>query len=611
MKKIFLNHRSALALFHDALAAAAAWYFAYLLRFNFDLPIEHQIVMLEVLWLVVPIQVIVFVSFGLYKGTWRFASLLDLRRIFFAVTVAIFGISLLLLMFNNALNVPRSVLALDPILLVLMMGGSRFIYRVMREHQSFNYSPKKGEPLIIVGAGAPAIALVKDLAKSSRWWVAGLVDDDQLMHGREILGIKVQGNISSIAKVAARFNAHHVIIALPFADNTQRRYILDLANRSGLYVLTVPSTEDLMSGRLNVSQIRRVEVEDLLGRGAVKLDSTGLAGQIKGQSIFVTGAGGSIGSELCRQIIKFQPRELICLDISELGLYKLNEEFSGKDLKIVCVVGDVKNAIRLNQLFVEHQPQLVFHAAAYKHVPLMESGNVYEAISNNVLGTFTLANACKLASVDKFVLISTDKAVKPTNVMGATKNLAEMVCQGLQAENGTRFVTVRFGNVLGSSGSVIPKFREQIKIGGPVTVTHPDITRYFMSIPEASQLVMQAGMMGSGGEIFVLDMGEPVRIFDLAKDMIKLSGFSEDEIKIEFSGLRAGEKLYEELLADDEMTLPTTHEKLRIASARAVDERWVKSLIEWVDTTSVKDERLIKEELKSWVQDYQGDINAS
>ena len=237
--------------------------------------------------------------------------------------------------------------------------------------------------------------------------------------------------------------------------------------------------------------------------------------------------------------------------------------------------------------------------------------NVYEALSNNVLGTFTLANACKLASVDKFVLISTDKAVKPTNVMGATKNLAEMVCQGLQAENGTRFVTVRFGNVLGSSGSVIPKFREQIKIGGPVTVTHPDITRYFMSIPEASQLVMQAGMMGSGGEIFVLDMGEPVRIFDLAKDMIKLSGFSEDEIKIEFSGLRAGEKLYEELLADDETTLLTTHEKLRIASARAVDEKWVKSLIKWIDTSTMKDERLIKEELKVWVQDYQGDINAS
>ncbi len=611
MKKIFLNHRSALALFHDALAAGAAWYCAYLLRFNFDLPTNHQTVMLEVLWLVVPIQIIAFVSFGLYKGTWRFASLLDLRRIFFAVTVAIFGILTLSLMFDNSLNVPRSVLILDPILLVLMMGGSRFIYRIMKEYHFFSYASKKGEPLIIIGAGVPAIALVKDLAKSSRWWVAGLLDDDQLMHGREILGIKVQGNILSMVKVAARFNARHVIIALPFADNTQRRYILDLANRSGLHVLTVPSTEDLMSGRLNVSQIRRVEVEDLLGRDAVNLDSTGLAEQIKGQSIFVSGAGGSIGSELCRQIIKFQPRELICLDISELGLYKLNEEFATKDLKIVCVVGDVKNAKRLNQLFIKYQPQLVFHAAAYKHVPLMESGNVYEAISNNVLGTFTLANACNLASVDKFVLISTDKAVKPTNVMGATKNLAEMVCQGLQAENGTRFVSVRFGNVLGSSGSVIPKFREQIKIGGPVTVTHPDITRYFMSIPEASQLVMQAGMMGSGGEIFVLDMGEPVRIFDLAKDMIKLSGFSEDEIKIEFSGLRAGEKLYEELLADDEMTLPTTHGKLRIASARAVDERWVKSLIEWVNTTSAKDERLIKEELKGWVQDYQGDINAS
>ena len=272
------------------------------------------------------------------------------------------------------------------------------------------------------------------------------------------------------------------------------------------------------------------------------------------------------------------------------------------------VVGDVKNDRRLDHLLAKHQPKVVFHAAAYKHVPLMENENVSEAFSNNVVGTYTLAKACKDASVDKFVLVSTDKAVNPTNVMGATKRLAEMVCQGLQESTGTRFVMVRFGNVLGSSGSVIPKFREQIKSGGPITVTHPEITRYFMSIPEAAQLVMQAGLMGSGGEIFVLDMGEPVRIIDLARDMIKLSGLQEDEIAIEFSGLRPGEKLYEELLADDESTLPTPHEKLRIASARLADIAWVDEMLEWVETTMGKDETIVKQELKVWVEEYTPDI---
>jgi FlaA1/EpsC-like NDP-sugar epimerase len=274
------------------------------------------------------------------------------------------------------------------------------------------------------------------------------------------------------------------------------------------------------------------------------------------------------------------------------------------------VVGDVKNKLRLDKLLAKYQPKVVFHAAAYKHVPLMENDNVSEALNNNVLGTYTLAQACKQAKVHKFVLISTDKAVNPTNVMGATKRLAEMVCQGLQEENGTRFVMVRFGNVLGSSGSVIPKFREQINAGGPITVTHPEITRYFMSIPEASQLVIQAGLMGGGGQIFVLDMGEPVRIIDLARDMIKLSGFQEDEIVIEFSGLRPGEKLYEELLADDENTLPTPHEKLRIASARLVDIDWVNSMLEWVETIVVKDETIVKQELKGWVVEYTPDLEA-
>ncbi|PPC99635.1 MAG: polysaccharide biosynthesis protein, partial [Methylotenera sp.] len=301
---------------------------------------------------------------------------------------------------------------------------------------------------------------------------------------------------------------------------------------------------------------------------------------------------------------------LICLDISEFSLYQLEQELTGMNLetKLVYLTCDVKNKVRINHILAQYQPSVVFHAAAYKHVPMMENGNVWEALSNNVIGTHTLAQACKSNGVSKFVLISTDKAVNPTNVMGASKRLAEMVCQGLQSDNGTRFVIVRFGNVLGSSGSVIPKFREQIAKGGPITITHPEITRYFMSIPEAAQLVMQAGLMGKGGEIFVLDMGEPVKIADLAADMVRLSGFSTDEIKIEYVGLRPGEKLYEELLADDEHTMPTPHEKLRIAQARTADISWVNSLLLWIEGLHGTHETQMKLELSSWVEEYSPQI---
>ncbi|MDP3678243.1 MAG: polysaccharide biosynthesis protein, partial [Methylotenera sp.] len=329
-------------------------------------------------------------------------------------------------------------------------------------------------------------------------------------------------------------------------------------------------------------------------------------------TVFVSGAGGSIGSELCRQIVKYQPSTLICLDISEFALYQLEQELSTLHLptRLLYMTCDVKNSVRIKNLLTQYLPAVVFHAAAYKHVPMMENGNVWEALSNNVIGTHTLASACKEAGIEKFVLISTDKAVNPTNVMGASKRLAEMVCQGLQDSTGTRFVIVRFGNVLGSSGSVIPKFREQIAKGGPITITHPEITRYFMSIPEAAQLVMQAGLMGKGGEIFVLDMGEPVKITDLAMDMIRLSGLELDEIKIEYVGLRPGEKLYEELLADDEHTMPTPHEKLRIAQARTADTAWVNKLLKWIEGAHSANEGLIKTELAVWVEEYSPQIQA-
>jgi FlaA1/EpsC-like NDP-sugar epimerase len=609
MKQTLINPRTFLALLHDVIVAAVAWVAAYLLRFNFSIPAEHmQHMWQSVLW-VAPLQGAVFITYGLYRGMWRFASVPDLKRILFAVGSAAVLVAALLFMLSTSIKIPRSVLILDPLLLMLMMGGSRFAYRAWKEHQLYGTSLKQGAPVIILGAGEAAVALVKDLARSTQWRVVGLLDDDKSMLGREVHGIKVHGAINNLAEIYARLEVKHVIVAMPSAHHQKRRLAIELANSLGLEVLTVPAIDDLMSGKVSISQIRRVDVEDLLGRDTVKLDSTGLQHLIAHHTVLVSGAGGSIGSELCRQIVKYKPSALVCLDISEYALYQLEQELNlqNASIKLIFLTGDVKNSQRVKDLLMQYQPAVVFHAAAYKHVPLMENGNVWEALSNNVMGTHTLAQACKDAGVAKFVLISTDKAVNPTNVMGASKRLAEMVCQGLQdnaKKVATKFVIVRFGNVLGSSGSVIPKFREQIANGGPVTITHPEITRYFMSIPEAAQLVMQAGLMGEGGEILVLDMGEPVKIAALAKDMIRLSGLQLDDIKIEYVGLRPGEKLYEELLTDDEHTLPTPHEKLRIATARPVDIAWLKKLLKWIVSAQSMNETLIKNELKFWVEEY-------
>jgi len=607
-----ISWRTAFAFSHDVFGAGLAWFSAYLLRFNFNIPPEFIVPLWQTAIWVIPLQVLIFVKFGLYRGVWRFASIPDLQRILAAVAVSALAITAILFMFKPHGVVPRSVLILDPILLVLIAGGSRFFYRAWKDHKIYSLSQTKGEPVLVIGAGETAIALLKDLARSQEWRVVGLIDNDSTMHGRQLLGVKVLGDLPKLSEVAEILDVHHVIVAMPSSDHQARRKTVELANKNGLTVLTVPSFEDLMSGKVKISQIRRVEVEDLLGRDPVKLDNHGLHELIEDGVVMVSGAGGSIGSELCRQIARYQPRLLICFDISELALYKLEQEFANVALQvpITYMIGDVKNQQRLKALLGRYRPSVVFHAAAYKHVPLMERENVAEALTNNVVGTYTLAKACKDAGVEKFVMVSTDKAVNPTNVMGASKRLAEMVCQGLQEKAGTRFVIVRFGNVLGSSGSVIPKFREQIAKGGPITVTHPEITRYFMSIPEAAQLVMQAGLMGTGAEIFVLDMGESVRIVDLARDMIKLSGLHEDDIEIQFTGLRPGEKLYEELLADDEHTLPTHHEKLRIAVARTADSAWVKALLKWVDASIVADEDTIKQELSMWVEEYVGDINA-
>ena len=598
--------RTALAILHDIFAANLAWMLAYLLRFNFDLPPNFSAELQHTLLWVVPLQVAIFWRFGLYRGIWRYASLNDLRRIVLAVLLAAAAIPFVLWMARSHLIVPRSVLVLNPLLLILFMGGSRVLYRIWKETHFHGRMNLSGEPVLVLGAGDAAVALSKDLAKNPAWQLVGFLDDDAGKQGHTLNGVKVLGGLSDLAHWVEHFGIERVIIAMPASSHQQRQRVIQLCNTARVQVLTVPSFDDLMSGRVAVSQLRAIELDDLLGRDPVLLDTAGLQGLLHNRSVMVTGAGGSIGSELCRQIARFSPARLVLFELSEFALYTVEQELqqSYPSLNLVCLVGDVRDAARVDEVMKLQHPVVLFHAAAYKHVPMMENHNAWQAIRNNVLGTYTVAHAAKRHGVEKFVMISTDKAVNPTNVMGASKRLAEMVCQALQGSEGTRFVIVRFGNVLGSTGSVIPKFREQIARGGPVTVTHPEITRYFMSIPEAAQLVLQAGLMGQGGEIFVLDMGEPVKIVDLARQLIQLSGFSDDEIRVEFTGLRPGEKLYEELLADNEHTLPTHHPKLRIAKARDADGAWLKELLEWTSVSTMPDVD-VKRALKTWVPEYQ------
>ena len=602
-----ISSRTVTIILHDILAATFAWMAAYWLRFNLVVPPEFQTAALSTLLWVVPLQAAVFWRFGLYRGIWRFASLPDLKRIVLAVSIAALLIPVVLILFRVSAVVPRSVLILDPLLLVMVMGGSRLAYRAWKEHRLASVLRPGSKPVLVAGAGSAADFLLRELARNpAGFHVVGLLDDSRDKKGRLVQGIPVVGALDDVVACAQKMGVEDIVLALPSAAHEVRKRITEICSRDGLKVMTIPSLEDLVAGRVSVSNLRRIELDDLLGRDPVQLDESGLHQLLTGKVVMVTGAGGSIGSELCRQIARFLPAKLVLFEQSELALYAMEQELPQHfpRLPIVPVIGDVKNEVWVKQVLAEHCPSVLFHAAAYKHVPLMENSNAWEAVRNNVMGTQVVAAAAQEYGVDKFVLISTDKAVNPTNVMGATKRLAEMSCQAMQKATGTRYVSVRFGNVLGSSGSVIPKFQKQIEAGGPVTVTHPDITRYFMSIPEAAQLVLQAGLMGEGGEIFVLDMGEPVKIAELAKLMIRLSEADEDSIRIKYTGLRPGEKLYEELLADDETTLLTPHPKLRVAKARAADASWYAECLDWLSYPGTYDEDTVKRQLNTWVPEY-------
>ncbi|SAK96954.1 polysaccharide biosynthesis protein CapD [Caballeronia glebae] len=608
MNRIKATWLSAGAFGFDLMAVVGSWIVAYLLRFNGTVPHDFRDGALHALFWVVPVYAVVFRVFGLYRGMWVFASLPDLMRISKSIAVGALVVMVGAVMSQPTPIIPRSVLIVSPLLLFLAMGGARALYRAGKEFYLYGGLVGQGKPVIVLGAGTAGAMLARELSRSSEWRLVGLLDDDPAKQGREVLGHKVLGSFGDLPRFAEHLKTDYVIIAIPSASVEEQRRVATLCVRAGVKVMVLPALTPLTEGGNFLSRVRQIDLEDLLGREPVKIDMPHVEQLLHGRVVMVTGGGGSIGSELCRQILRFSPAQLVAYDLSEYAMYRLIEELHERfpECSVIPVVGDAKDSLLLDQTMARFTPHIVFHAAAYKHVPLMEEQNAWQAVRNNVLGTLRVARAAIRHNVRHFVLISTDKAVNPTNVMGASKRLAEMACQALQqSAPRTQFETVRFGNVLGSAGSVIPKFQQQIAKGGPVTVTHPEITRFFMTIPEAAQLVLQASSMGRGGEIFILDMGQPVKIVDLARDLIRLYGFSEDQIRITFTGLRPGEKLYEELLADDETTTRTPHPKLRIAQARGVPDDFIDELLPWLMQHRVLSDEETRRDLRRWVPEYQ------
>lgn len=551
--------------------------------------------------LTIAVSLPIFLRLGLYRAVVRYLESRAFVAVFAASLLAAVVFSLITMLLGSP-GIPRTALVIYGVLSAGYVVLTRLIARQLL--RSDRKQPSR-LPVAVYGAGVAGRQLVQALRHASEFRPVALIDDNPSLRGRTLMGVPVYSGLE-LADIAKARELSAVIVAIPSLSAGQRAALLRRLEPLNLEVRLLPSMADLIRGEADVADVRHVSPEDLLGRDAVLLDDAGLHKLIRDRVVLVTGAGGSIGSELCRQITRFQPQTLVMLDISEFALYSLREEFVARwpGQRIVCAIGDVKNAARVECLMREYQPAVVFHAAAYKHVPMMEEVNAWEALRNNTWGTYVVGRAAIDHGVEKFVLVSTDKAVNPTNVMGATKRLAEMVCQALHSEGRTRFEMVRFGNVLGSSGSVIPKFRDQIAKGGPVTVTHPDIVRYFMSIPEAAQLVLQAACMGQGGEVFVLDMGEPVRIVDLARNMIRLSGFTEAQIGIEFTGLRPGEKLYEELLADSEFTRATHHPKIRVAKVAEASAGWCRWLTHWVESHPWLEDSEVRRQISSLLPEY-------
>lgn len=599
-----------IALGNDFVLSMICFYSSFVIRYgetNFpDLPLNKFLPLLIVTSIV---QSACFFASGIYKGIWRYSSTYDLIRVIKGVTFAVFVTLAALFLKTRLENIPRTVFFIDWLLLIISIGGSRFAYRMWRDNMSLTRVSANFYKVIIYGSGDTSEKLLREIKASPhlQMKVVAFIDNDMSTKGRMIHGVPVFAPTSKLAAIADKFEVSKVLIADPSISSKEIRKIIDAAGERQLEYKTLPKFSDFIAGKASITQLKALEPEDLLGREEVILDSTSLSSMASDKTILITGAGGSIGSELCRQIAKFNPHKIIFFEQSEFNMYKLERDMRElyPNLSYHCIMGDVRNEKDLDYAFAKFRPEIVLHAAAYKHVPMMEA-NPIEAVKTNVLGTINVSNYSLKYNVERLVMISTDKAVNPTNIMGATKRVAESYCQYIQKKtDSTKFLTVRFGNVLGSSGSVIPLFKEQIEKGGPITVTHKDITRYFMSIPEASRLVLQAGALGTGGEVFVLDMGEPIKIVDLAKQMISMSGLKLDEdIKIEYTGLRPGEKLFEELLLSSEETLPTLHPLVKVAKAQGpVDEftEKLKTLLAMNQETNVSE---IKNQIKILVPEY-------
>ncbi|OGP59722.1 MAG: hypothetical protein A2V67_02940 [Deltaproteobacteria bacterium RBG_13_61_14] len=615
MKNQILKHRRIIIIIYHSLIFIAAYWLAYALRFDFDIPVRHWNVFLMTLPIAAGAQIFIFDRFDLYQGWWRYVGLRDLTTIIKASLVSALLVMAIGYLFFRQSGFPRSIPILDFGLVVGMVGGSRFGIRAFREGQLFSFPWRSQEDalrVMIVGAGDAGEALGREVHKHPdlHCKIVGYLDDSPYKQNMRIHGCKVLGRVDQAKEICVKYEVDEIFLAIPSATGKQMKQLLGSLEEIGLPIKTVPGIDQTIDGRVTINQLREVQIEDLLGREPVELNKQAIAHYLKDKKVLITGAAGSIGAEICRQVLAFDPSELILVDHYENGIFEMERELSGLNprARLLFFVGDVTDPQRMGSILRQTRPEVVFHAAAYKHVPVMES-NLGEAIKNNISGTKTLADLClALDYVDRFVMISTDKAVNPSSIMGATKRIAERYIQHLPSTNKTKFLTVRFGNVLGSAGSVIPIFKEQIQKGGPVTVTHPEMTRYFMTIPEATQLVLQAGAMGQGREIFVLDMGEPVKIVDLATTLIKLSGLKPGEdIKIEFSGIRPGEKLYEELNLDSERVSRTGHAKVFIFNCSDLSPEdfpaQIQELIAQADSASASD---LKKLIAYLVPEYQG-----
>lgn len=605
-----LLYRRACLIVYDILGVCFSSGLAIVLRFLDDgmsaIPDYFLDTVTRMLPVNIVITLVIFYIFRLYHSLWAFASVNELQNVVVGSFCSATIMAIIMVVFD--MPIPKSYYFMYAFLLVGFTFVSRFSYRFFRGLKHKTLNKKNDISVMIIGAGEAGNAIIKEIVSSnySKMVIKCIIDDDAGKWGRYIQGIKVMGGRDKIIEAVDLYSIDEIIVAIPSAPRSVIRDILQICQETTCKLRSLPGMYQLVNGEVNVSKLRDVEVEDLLGRDPIKVDMDSILGYVKDKVILVTGGGGSIGSELCRQIATHKPKQLIIVDIYENNAYDIQQELLSKheDIDLVVLIASVRNTSRMNAIFDKYRPDIVYHAAAHKHVPLMEE-SPNEAIKNNVFGTFKTALAAAQAGTKRFVMISTDKAVNPTNIMGASKRICEMIIQTFNIHYETEFVAVRFGNVLGSNGSVIPLFRKQIAAGGPVTVTHPDIIRFFMTIPEAVSLVLQAGAYAKGGEIFVLDMGEPVRILDLAKNLIRLSGYKVDEdIKIEFTGLRPGEKLYEELLMDEEGMQDTANAMIHIGKPIELNEDIFFTQLHELKQATEREDAHIKEMIKEIVPTY-------